>query len=150
MECEWTKAVWFMSPLGVNFNRSDKHHISFINWLEQNVKQQDNYTLQMVFAKCYQIWTLRNKRWFDGITLPKVRTVNKKAMDSIFLLNRNLAPISLSRSAVRWVPPISGHYKLNIDVASPMEDGNWVLAAIVRDSGWWWLLVAGINQLFRT
>jgi hypothetical protein len=74
---------------------------------------------------------------------PKVETVNKKEMDSIFLLNRNLAPISLSRSAVRWVPPISGHYKLNMDVASPMKDGNWVLAAIVRDSGWWWLLVVG-------
>ncbi|MCI95504.1 hypothetical protein A2U01_0116802, partial [Trifolium medium] len=35
---------------------------------------------------------------------------------------------------MRWVPPISGHYKLNVDVAGPTEDGNWGLAAVVRDS----------------
>ncbi|PNX74930.1 hypothetical protein L195_g030859 [Trifolium pratense] len=113
MECEWTKAFWFASPLEMNFNKSDKHQISFISWLEQTVKQEDNSTLQMVFVMCYELWTLRNKRCFDGITLLKVET-----------------------SAVRWVPPISvlGHYKFNVDVADPSDDGNWGLAAIVKDS----------------
>ncbi|PNX86625.1 hypothetical protein L195_g042705 [Trifolium pratense] len=103
MECEWTKAVRFTSPLAVNFNKSDEYQISFISWLEQTVKQEDNSTLQMVFAMCYEIWTLRNKRCFDGITLPKVET-----------------------SAVRWVPPISCRYKLNVDAAGPTEDGNYI------------------------
>ncbi|GAU40767.1 hypothetical protein TSUD_26470 [Trifolium subterraneum] len=96
----------------------------------------------MAFAMCYEIWTLRNKICFDGITLPKVEIVNTKAMDSIFwfnnstefLSNHNSTPIPLSRSVVRWVPPISGHYKLNVDVAGPKEDGNWGLAVVVRDS----------------
>lgn len=55
----------------------------------------------------------------------------------------------MSKSAVSWVPPSSGHYKLNVDVADLDEDRNYGLAAVVRDSNgvvvstscWYHLLV---------
>jgi len=103
---------------------------------------EDNCTIQLVFAICYELWTLRNKRCFDGITLPSPEMVSQRACAAVssfndasnFLQNQSYLPIPMPHSAVRWLPPCPGHYKLNVDAAGPDESGSWGLAAVVQDS----------------
>jgi len=57
-------------------------------------------------------------------------------------------PIPVLQSDIRWCTPQPGCYKLNVDAAGPLDDGNWGLAAIIRDvegvvlaSTCWYMLI---------
>jgi len=114
----------------------------FSEWLQHVIMQSDNEIIQMVCSLCYEIWSVRNKRCFEGINMPMALDICKKAIQEVthydnsaeLIFQANTIPIPIPQSHVRWRQPNSDSYKLNVDAAGPNDVGSWGLSTVVRDS----------------
>ncbi|MCH86642.1 putative ribonuclease H protein, partial [Trifolium medium] len=81
--CDWTKTVWFASDLGVNFSACCEATISFSEWVSKVIMHQDIEVVQLVLSICYEIWSVRNTRCFEGADLPNALSCWNNAHKSI-------------------------------------------------------------------
>jgi len=115
--------------------------ISFVEWIKNIIKQDDNETNKLIMAICNEIWFVRNKICFKGINVPDLVMSLRHAMQAVQQYNNSSellmqvqnqgCPLPISN--VRWTFPPPGWYKLNTDAAGQNEDGTWGLSVIVRD-----------------
>ncbi|CAJ2649955.1 unnamed protein product [Trifolium pratense] len=142
MGCDWTKTVWFASNLSVNFAAYCEATISFSEWVSKVIMHHDIEVVQLVLSICYGIWKVRNTRCFEEAELPNALSCWNNAHKSIsefnsradMLIQSIMHPIPMPDSAIRWTLPDTDFYKLNVDAAGPNNDGNWGLAAVIRDA----------------
>jgi hypothetical protein len=107
--------------------------------LERNIIDVDEDIIVHVLVLCYEIWCARNKKCFEGtdvdvtVIVQKAHRsiVNFKSANTVLLKALSGGPI-LPISDVHWTHPFSGFYKLNVDAASPIEEGKWDIGVVVR------------------
>jgi hypothetical protein len=63
MNCDWAKAVWFGSPLTINFNHLNKQS-NFTDWITTMLKKSDDAENEKIAAIIYHIWNARNRAGF--------------------------------------------------------------------------------------
>lgn len=132
MDCDWAKAVWFASPLGINFTTNGEETLNFNEWLTKIIIHEARDIVQLVVAICYEIWKVRNKGALKELICLMLSVCNSaiKAIHELnsidaLLLCSVINPIPVPVSAVRWTPPIGNSFKMNVDAAGPNSDGKW-------------------------
>ncbi|PNY16050.1 ribonuclease H, partial [Trifolium pratense] len=59
MDCEWTKKVWFASPLTLNLNLN--YLTEFYDWITYMINNTDKECMEKIVAIIYEIWNARNQ-----------------------------------------------------------------------------------------
>ena len=87
MECDWSRSIWFASPLGICFDKSETEFNSSSRWVIRIILEENNEIIQLVFTLCYEIWRLRNMKCFEGKNEPNTMIVCKKACENVYFFN---------------------------------------------------------------
>jgi ribonuclease HI len=138
MKCDWAKAIWFGSPMTINFNNRD-NQLSFSNWLANTLTSSDKRSVANITSLIYSMWHARNILIFQEKDIP-VSTVIQQALSTSAeyqTMGGSKNP-SASSSTTRshgnntsWNPPTNGVLKLNVD-AHPSDDGRWGIGIVLR------------------
>jgi hypothetical protein len=75
LKCEWTRQVWFSSPLTINFTHLKLKH--FPDWLDYMIDNTTKENMQTISTILYSIWIARNDREFNEKNLPPIEMVNR-------------------------------------------------------------------------
>lgn len=110
----------------------------FAVWLENTIMIAPSEAVEMVISLTYGIWVTKNKKCYENNDIPLQHTI-KKALSAVADYKSSLRQDinngfnNVQRITLRWTPPPTGWYKMNIDAAGPM-DGCWGAGTIIRDS----------------
>jgi len=89
IQCECSKALWFVSPLGITTEFMHDAPISFVELIKSIIMHGDNETNKLIMTICNEIWFVRNKRCFEGIKVPdpvvSLRRACKRSNSTIIL-----------------------------------------------------------------
>ncbi|MCH91094.1 putative ribonuclease H protein, partial [Trifolium medium] len=120
MQCDWAKAVWFGSPMTINFNSLERN-LSFTEWLSTVITNGVKECIAITAALNYNIWRARNLLVFQEKNIP-VMSVIQQAMASSMeyqslgssrqIISKSSAPGSRGNN-INWTPPPNGALKLN-------------------------------------
>jgi hypothetical protein len=80
LRCDWTRAVWFGSPLTLKGDRINRE-MSVHNWIREILINNQKENIEIIIATFYHIWKARNMLVFQDKEVP-VMTVVKLAVDS--------------------------------------------------------------------
>jgi ribonuclease HI len=138
LTCEWARAIWFGSPLTINFKLITQQ-MTFTEWLANLIQSTDKEDTSKIIAIIYQIWHARNCLIFQNRDIPAMQVVHS-AMTSYqetqAFVTRSKQSTNPSATGVRghniyWTPPPKQALKLNVD-AHPCGDGLWGLGLVLR------------------
>ena len=107
-------------------------------WIKRYAKQ--NHGVEFLSLIWY-IWKARNDAFFNNSNMP-THVINKLAMEycnytTTTLCASDSAPSFQPQHLVRWLPPPTGHLKLNSD-GSVRDSGHAAAGGLLRDSlGHW-------------
>lgn len=144
--CDWTKAVWFGSPL--QWGQVPSPSLSFKDWFEQKMKCLKNLNddpasiVALFYNILWAIWKARNEFIFESRSICPMYTIYTAvdSCDKFLAANSNAdqtvpAGDSLNVEVQRWQPPSGDAVKVNIDAATNLDIQKGAIAVIVRDSG---------------
>jgi hypothetical protein len=81
LDCEWTKQVWFASPLTINFEHLQIKTLSdWLDYMMQNSKAED---MQSIATILYSIWLARNEKVYNGKALTSYRSGESSFKESL-------------------------------------------------------------------
>jgi len=133
-DCSWARKAWFLSPLGVRF--LDVENGSMAQRMESLILNAPSDVVDLAAYVAYGIWMSRNSLCFEQNVISLEDMLNRatKSLHDYKLFNLTLATSTGNNAGqvTNWVPPINGNHKLNVDVASPM-DNLLGIGAVVRD-----------------
>jgi hypothetical protein len=134
LECEWTKQIWFASPLTINYEHLQIKNLSdWLDYMMQNTTAED---MQNISTILYEIWLARNEKLYNGKQLPPTDVVNR-ALKSLHEFQAHQGTRVLAANPVNtrhntgWSPPPKGSFKLNVGAHS-LSEGHWGLGLVLR------------------
>jgi hypothetical protein len=107
MECDWSKKVWFTSPLSINFSNM---YLTLIDWLQYILREALSDNMEIIVTTIYLIWNVRNNFIFQ-----------KKDIHVLELVRCN--QIDLSKSATALAGR-NKNLRFNVDAHS-LGDSHW-------------------------
>jgi ribonuclease HI len=138
LDCEWAQAIWFSSPLTINFNILAQK-LSFTDWLCGILKSNKSEEMGNIITIIYTIWYARNLLVFQNKDSPAMHVVHQ-AMSSSREFQASVATLNNTTKSpttgahghnIYWTPPPRATLKLNVD-AHPCGDGRWALGLVLR------------------
>jgi hypothetical protein len=69
MQCEWAKAIWFGSPMTINFEHM-LQEVSFQDWLSDLITNKHKRNIEHIIVVIYHIWKARNLLIFQNKDVP--------------------------------------------------------------------------------
>ncbi|KAK2451419.1 hypothetical protein QL285_010475 [Trifolium repens] len=137
MECEWTKQVWFSSPLTIQISNTIAH--SYNEWLNYMMENSTKDCMQNITTLTYSIWLARNKKVFQSINTP-VPVAIDSAIRALREYQHHLKPNPINSTSIqtskvsnniRRSPPPGRNLTLSVD-AHLSDDGHWGFGIILR------------------
>jgi hypothetical protein len=122
LKCDWVRAIWFGSPLTINFNLLNNHQ-SFTDWLTTMLENSKNEDMEKIISLIYNIWNARNLFVFQNKDIPVMLVVQKSfAAWQEYKSTSKASPIATSTPTfeshghnIYWTPPPKNALKLNVD-----------------------------------
>ena len=107
-------------------------YVPFHEWLERNIDASEGIIFH-VLDLCYEIWYIKNKKYFEGDGVVVVIVVqnsqrfivNFKSVIAVLLETLSGCP-NLFVYDFRLTPPFNGCYKFNVDAEVPIKGVNRV------------------------
>ncbi|KAL3745632.1 hypothetical protein ACJRO7_014708 [Eucalyptus globulus] len=134
--CEWTHQIWAnqklkLNPSPNNISRIDKWLLEVLT-LERNPRPKE-----LVVGTLWQIWKIRNAMVFKG-ELPQLQEVVQEVETNLESFNRwNPKRPKRSKNYVdvvgKWLPPMKGHLKINVDASWTENQREGSIAELCRD-----------------
>ncbi|OVA04607.1 hypothetical protein BVC80_1713g41 [Macleaya cordata] len=122
VECQFSRAVWFASSLGIHSHQID--FSSFLDWFPNWFKPQSQLNIPketwptILAVSCWLIWKERCKRVFENTKPHPLNTCNQILEFLNCLHNppksRNISNLNISY-ALTWSPPPRNTIKINVD-----------------------------------
>jgi ribonuclease HI len=134
LECEWTRQIWFVSPLTINYEFLQIKTIS--SWFDYMMQNTTAIDMQTISTILYGIWIARNEKVYKDKHVPPTEVVNR-ALKNLheFQSHQGSKALAMNQGNTRhnngWSPPPKGSLKLNVDAHS-LSDGHWGLGLVLR------------------
>jgi ribonuclease HI len=136
MNCEWSKRVWFSSPLTIQMNESGAK--SFKDWVTYMMDYSSKECMQIIITITYSIWLSRNKKVFENRSILE-STVIDNAIRALQDYQIHLKPTPITSTSIhastasnniRRSPPPGQNLVLSVD-AHLSDDGHWGLGIVL-------------------
>ncbi|XP_045831362.1 uncharacterized protein LOC123922707 [Trifolium pratense] len=138
MDCEWTKKVWFASPLILNLNLN--HLTEFYDWITYMINNTDKECMEKIVAIIYEIWNARDQLVFQENDLPpqEISVIALRRLHEYQTYGEKQIPVQNPMAKgcsnnTRWSPPLRDILKANVD-AHLSSDGHWFSGIVLRRS----------------
>ncbi|KAF8394293.1 hypothetical protein HHK36_020499 [Tetracentron sinense] len=131
-QCPFARQVWLLSQLGL---RSDATRAdSLASWAEEIMKPHGEEELSVFFIIAWSIWKHKNEYTFTGVKMTPFNCVQRanKLLVDFHNANDRAVPESITEVS-SWSAPLGNLFKVDIDGALHLEDGNARVGVVVRD-----------------
>lgn len=130
MHCMAAKAIWFSSPLGIHV----PSNVNFMEWMNQMLLKEDQFLVHLFGITLWRLWQGRNLVIFKSAKFDSVQTVQSAVLlvKEFNSLNRSVVSQLSTPGVSRWIPPVLGSIKINVDVGC-LSDGSTGWGFIARN-----------------
>ncbi|XP_028784473.1 uncharacterized protein LOC114740485 [Neltuma alba] len=138
--CPWAQKCWFGSPLTLKFKEVGLS--SFGRWLEEWLQMKEcpgNDEIALFAGICWGIWKARCKFIFEKVEVDPwlcvagaMRLV-RDFSEATVRNRRRLTSSNIEERKEKWVRPVRGRIKLNIDAAFCHKSGRAAVGIVGRN-----------------
>lgn len=135
--CHFAKSCW--DEIGMNVSLSEGQSGS--DWLLSMLTHCTKEALLKVVAVLWGIWFFRNKKvWEDKTVTARLvvtwgRTkISEWSQAKKLVQNEKVGNAVKSNQVHKWKKPEAGSFKLNVDAAVPLDEQNFSIGMLIRDS----------------
>lgn len=110
-------------------------HMSFRDWLGQIMENKNQREVELFGVCAWQVWCARNDLCFEKIYISP-DLCHKKAVDLLTeykKANERECTGSAHRENARWVAPVQGTIKINVDASVNTKDDGFGVGVVARN-----------------